>query len=78
VDWVVVERFSVRGPAEMLAAMLRGTGIDAQVLGDDAGGVASFIGVGGGGVSVRVPDDQADEAREYLDALNSEDGRGPR
>lgn len=71
-EWVTVERFSMRWPAETCAAHLRGTGIEAQVLGDDAGGIAPHLSLGGGGVSVRVPVDRLEEARAALAAMDLE------
>lgn len=72
-EWVTVERFGMRLPAEMCAAHLRGSGIDAHVLGDDAGGIAPHLSLGGGGVSVRVPVERLEEARLALAAMALEE-----
>lgn len=65
-DWVAVETFAVRIPAEICAAHLRGSGLDVRVLGDDAGGVAPHFGLLGSGVRVEVPAHQLEEARDVL------------
>lgn len=71
-EWVTVDRFGMRVAAEMCAAQLRGSGIEAQVLGDDAGGIAPHLAMGGGGISVRVPADRVEAARAVLAAMAQE------
>lgn len=62
-NWEVVETFLHRAPADVVWSVLDGHGIPARVRGDDAGG---FAGLALGEVTVEVPTDRADEARELL------------
>jgi hypothetical protein len=75
IRWVTVERFATRVPAELLAAHLRGSGIEARVHGDDAGGTASYVGLLGTGIEVVVPSEDAEDARELIeDVARGADG----
>jgi hypothetical protein len=75
VTWVTVERFATRVPAELLAAHLRGSGIEARVHGDDAGGTASYVGLLGSGIAVLVPAEEAEDARELIEDVARERDR---
>lgn len=64
IDWVRIESFGLRNPAEMLATHLLGNGIDARVHGDDAGGLGYHIGPSG--IEVLVPADRVEDAHALM------------
>jgi hypothetical protein len=65
VDWAVVHRASSRPDAEVVAAVLRGHGIEVLVTGDDVGTLDGALAFSNG-VEVRVPDRDAPRARDLL------------
>lgn len=63
-----VATYTNRFEAEMAAAMLSTAGLDPIVTGDDGGGVLPHVPLGMGGLTVRVPSDQVEEAADLLAA----------
>jgi hypothetical protein len=68
----VIGSFNSRPEAELAAGMLEGNGIQATVLGDDAGGAAG-VNLAAGGYRIAVPDDQRAEAEALLEPAVSDD-----
>lgn len=73
VRWVAVGSYPFRGYAAFVASALEGSGIPANVVGDDGGGVLTGIGMLTGGVHVEVPEHDLEAARELLASLPAED-----
>jgi hypothetical protein len=73
VRWVPIGSYPFRGYAAFVASALEGSGIPTQVVGDDAGGVLTGIGMMTGGVHVEVPEHEVDAARELLASLPAAD-----
>jgi hypothetical protein len=65
VIWTVVHRAVGRPDAEVVAAALRGHGIDALVTGDDVGSLDGALAFSNG-VEVRVLDRDAARARDLI------------
>lgn len=63
---VTVASYPTRAEAQSAARMLVATGVDALVVGDDAGGALPHLTIGVGGSEVRVPSGQQQEALELL------------
>lgn len=63
--WTVVHRAFSRPDAEVVAAVLRGHGIDALVTGDDVGSLDGALAFSNG-IEVRVLDRDAARARDLL------------
>lgn len=64
---VSVATYPTRAQAEMVAQMLAEAGLDADVVGEDAGGALPHLAMGIGGPTVRVSADQERAAAELLD-----------
>ena len=64
---VAVASYPTRAEAQSAARMLAAAGVDAVVVGDDAGGALPHLTIGVGGSEVRVPSGQQQEALELLD-----------
>lgn len=75
---VIVATYPTRGEAQAVAQMLTSSGFDAVLVGDDAGGAIPHLTMGVSGLSVRVPADEVDAARDYLSVASSQDGDGAR
>jgi hypothetical protein len=72
-----VGSFASRPHAEMAASMLGAHGVDARVVGDDAGGAAPHINLGsGGGYTVAVPDADRELALVLLQGEAGAAGQG--
>ena len=64
---VVVATYPTRAEAQAVASMLTDAGLDAVVIGDDAGGAIPHLTIGTRGPSICVPVGQEDEASDLLD-----------
>lgn len=63
--------FPSRVEADVAASYLRAQGFDVSVFNDDAGGLHPQLAFGAGGSRIAVPDEQVDEARALLDAVDA-------
>lgn len=73
----VVGSFTSRPHAEMAAGMLRARGIDARVIGDDAGGVAPYVTLGhGGGYTLEVAAEDHEDAVALLEQRDEDAAPG--
>lgn len=72
-----VGSFTSRGHADMAAGMLDAHGLQAEVMGDDAGGALPHVAVGSHGYRLRVADDDAEEAEALLAGLDDDQSPGP-
>lgn len=74
-NWEVVATYPFRPTADVTWSILDGHGIPARVVGDDTGGMTPHVGLMTG-ISVEVPTDRADEAREVLAAAEAQEEPG--
>lgn len=67
----ILRSFASRVEADLAASYLRAQGFDVRAVNDDAGGLHPQLAYGSGGNRLAVPDEQMDEARALLDAVDA-------
>ena len=72
---VIVATYPTRAEAQTVAQMLAGAGLNAVVVGDDAGGAIPHLTMGTRAPAVSVPADQESTAAELLDIDQAHAGR---
>jgi hypothetical protein len=66
---VVVQKYLIRPEADLAKCTLEGTGIQAMIQGDTAGGMREHLAWSGAGYRILVREEDATEAREVLNPL---------